>query len=49
MKRTIVLCAAVLLLIASAIYAFGDIARPKAYANPTEGKTVFYTGLNGRA
>jgi hypothetical protein len=47
MKRTVVLCAAALLLIASAVYAFGDIARPKATPTPTpaSGKVVFHTGL----
>lgn len=43
MKRTVVLCAATLLLIASAVYTFGDIARPKP--TPVEARTVFYTGL----
>jgi hypothetical protein len=43
MKRTIVLCAAALLLAASGIYAFGDIARPKP--SPAQGKSVFYTSL----
>lgn len=47
MKRTVVLCAAALLLIASAVYTFGDIARPKATPTPTPapGKVVFHTGL----
>ena len=43
MKRTVVLCAAALLLIASAVYTFGDIARPKT--TPQPGKIVFHTGL----
>jgi ABC-type glycerol-3-phosphate transport system permease component len=45
MKRTVVLCAAALLLIASAVYTFGDIARPKATPTPAPGKVVFHTGL----
>jgi hypothetical protein len=45
MKRTVVLCAAALLLIASAVYAFGDIARPKTTPTPQQGKIVFHTGL----
>ncbi len=43
MKRTLILSAAICALLASAIYAFGDIARPKP--SPVEGKTIFYTGL----
>jgi len=46
MKRTVVLCAAALLLVASGIYAFGDIARPKDSPKPKEGKTVLYTSLS---
>jgi hypothetical protein len=45
MKRTIVLCAAGLLLIASAVYSFGDIARPKVTPTAKEGKTVLYTSM----
>ena len=45
MKRTVVLCTTVLLLIGSAIYAFGDIARPKVTPTATEGKTVLYTSM----
>ena len=45
MKRTVVLCTTVLLLIGSAIYAFGDIARPKVTPTPKEGKTVLYTSM----
>ena len=48
MKRIIVLCAAALLLIASGVYAFGDIARPKdpkETPTPTAGKVVLHTGL----
>jgi hypothetical protein len=45
MKRTVVFCAAALLLIASAVYTFGDIARPKATPTPVAGKVVFHTGL----
>jgi hypothetical protein len=40
MKRTLIATAAVLALLASALYAFGDIARPK----PTP-KTLLYSGL----
>ena len=43
MKGTVVICAAALLLVASAIYAFGDIARPKP--SPAQEKSVLYTGL----
>jgi hypothetical protein len=43
MKRTVVLCVAGLLLIASAVLAFGDIARPKP--SPETGKVIFHTGL----
>jgi hypothetical protein len=43
MKRTVVLCVAGLLLIASAVLAFGDIARPKP--SPEAGKVIFHTGL----
>jgi hypothetical protein len=43
MKRTIVVCAAGLLLIASAVFVFGDIARPKPSAET--GKVIFHTGL----
>ena len=45
MKRTVVLCTTVLLLIVSAIYAFGDIARPKVTPTAKEGKTVLYTSM----
>ncbi len=43
MKRTLILGAAICALLASAIFAFGDIARPKP--SPVEPKTIFYTGL----
>lgn len=43
MKRTLILGAAICALMASAIFAFGDIARPKA--TPAQGKTILYTGL----
>ena len=43
MKRTLILSMAICALLASAIYAFGDIARPKP--TPVQGKTVLYTGL----
>jgi hypothetical protein len=45
MKRTIVICAATLLLVATAVYTFGDIARPKPTPKAEEGKTIFHTGL----
>jgi len=45
MKRTIVICAAALLLAASAVYTFGDIARPKTTPTPEAGKIVLHTGL----
>src|SRR5713226_990554 len=43
MKRIVVICAAAVTLAASAMYAFGDIARPKP--SPVQAKTVLYTGL----
>lgn len=43
MKRTLFLVAAVAALLASGIYAFADIARPKP--SPAEGKVIFYSGL----
>ena len=43
MKRTLILSAAICALVASAIYAFGDIARPKP--TPAQGKAILYTGL----
>jgi hypothetical protein len=43
MKRTLILSTAICALLVSAIYAFGDIARPKP--TPVQGKTVLYTGL----
>ena len=43
MKRTLILSAAICALLASAIYTFGDIARPKPTA--VQAKTVLYTGL----
>jgi hypothetical protein len=43
MKRVLISTAAVLALIASAVFAFADLARPKP--SPVEGKTVLYTGL----
>jgi len=45
MRITVVLCAAALLLSASAVYTFGDIARPKTTPTPVAGKVVFHTGL----
>src|SRR5437763_14300629 len=43
MKRTLFATAAILALLASAIYAFADIARPKP--TPAEPKSLFYTGM----
>jgi hypothetical protein len=43
MKRTLILSAAICALLTSAVFAFGDIARPKP--TPAEGKIIFYTGL----
>jgi hypothetical protein len=45
MKRTVVLCATVLLLIGSAVYVFGDIARPKQTPTPVTRRVVLHTGL----
>ncbi|HXM46280.1 MAG TPA: hypothetical protein VN956_00340 [Pyrinomonadaceae bacterium] len=45
MKRTVILCAAVLLLVSTAVYSFGDIARPKETPKSSEGKTVLYTSM----
>jgi hypothetical protein len=45
MKRTVVLCAAALLLIGCGVYAFADIARPKQTPTPEAGKVVLHTGL----
>ena len=45
MKRTILICAAAAMLATSAIYALGDIARPKVTPTPQPGKVVFHTGL----
>jgi hypothetical protein len=43
MKRTLILSTAICALLASAIYAFGDIARPKPTS--VQGKTVLYSSL----
>jgi len=43
MKRTVFATAAILALLASAIYAFADIARPKP--TPVEPRGLFYTGM----
>src|SRR3989440_552960 len=46
MKRTLILSGAICALLVSAIFAFGDIARPKPTAEAKEeAKTVLYTGL----
>ena len=44
MKRTLILSAAICALLATAVFAFGDIARPKP--SPAEGKVIFYSGLS---
>ena len=44
MKRTLILVIAIGALLASAVYAFGDVARPKTSPTP-EAKTVLYTSL----
>jgi hypothetical protein len=43
MKRSVVLCAAALLLVGSAVCTFADIARPKP--TPEASKSIFHTGL----
>ena len=43
MKRTLTLSAAICALLTGAVFALGDIPRPKP--TPAEGKTIFYTGL----
>ena len=43
MKRTLILTLAVCALLASAIYAFADVAKPKP--SPAESKPILYTGL----
>ena len=43
MKRTLILGTAICALLASAIFAFADIARPKP--SPAEPKSLFYTGI----
>jgi hypothetical protein len=43
MKRTLFATIAILALLASAIYAFADVARPKP--SPAEPKSLFYTGM----
>ena len=45
MKRTLILMMVICALLASAIFAFADIARPKTSPTAEAGKTVFYTGL----
>src|ERR1043166_6348800 len=44
MKKPLLLIAAVAALLASGIYAFGDIARRKP--SPAAGKVIFYSGLS---
>lgn len=43
MKKSLILAAAICAVLASAIYAFADIARPKP--TPKEGKPIYYSGL----
>ena len=43
MKRTLILSAAICALLTGAVFAFGDIARPKP--RPAEGKIILYTGI----
>ncbi|HJZ82772.1 MAG TPA: hypothetical protein VKD91_20575 [Pyrinomonadaceae bacterium] len=43
MKRTLILSAALCALLAGAVYAFGDVARPKA--SPVAPRPALYTGL----
>ena len=43
MKRTLILSAAICALLTAAVFAFGDIARPKPTS--AEGKTILYTSL----
>ena len=45
MKRILISTGAICVLLAGAIYAFGDIARPKPSPEPKEAKIVLYTGL----
>ena len=46
MKRMLISCTVGLLLLASVVFAFADIARPKSSPTPAkEGKVVFHTGL----
>jgi len=45
MKRTLILGAVISALLASGVYAFGDIARPKVTPTPKEGKEVLYTSM----
>lgn len=45
MKRTLIFCGAVVMLVASGICVFGDIARPKETPTPAAGKLVLHTGL----
>jgi hypothetical protein len=44
MKQTLILCITICALLAGAVYAFGDISRPKITPNP-DAKTVLYTSL----
>jgi len=45
MRKTLILCTATAALLASAVFAFGDIARPKTTPPTPEARTVLYTGL----
>jgi cytochrome bd-type quinol oxidase subunit 1 len=45
MKRILISAAATCALLASAVFAFGDLAKPKPSPTPQEGKVVLYSGL----
>lgn len=45
MKRIVISIAAMLALLASAVFAFADIARPKPSPKSAESRTVLYSGL----
>jgi hypothetical protein len=45
MKRILISTAAILALLASAVFAFADLARPKPSPATTEARTILYSGL----
>lgn len=45
MKKALIVCLATGALLAGAVFALGDIARPKPSPSAAEAKTVLYTGL----